>query len=158
MIVIVMRHGEAQGCHTLAGDRYRQLSPNGIKQAQEAAKAIMANPDLKVVQVLASNYDRAAQTGAQVAELTQGELSLTPDLSISGEDLHSLALKLGELEAVLKENEAVVLVSHIPIVYDLVELALGKTFAFPFYTASYVVIDYSKKKVIETSNDAKDRF
>ncbi|RIY31707.1 phosphohistidine phosphatase SixA [Psittacicella gerlachiana] len=152
MLVIVMRHGEAQGFSSLGGDRNRELTYNGVKQAQQAGKILAEQAKIQVKEVLASDYLRAYQTGAEVAKIHQAKFNPFRALSISHEDLDEVAVKLETLAQEYQGNQAVVLVSHIPIVYDLVALVAGTPSSFPFHTGNFVVIDYETKKIIGNSN------
>ncbi|RIY31803.1 hypothetical protein CKF54_06060 [Psittacicella hinzii] len=152
MKVIVMRHGEAQGFSAFGGDRNRELTANGIKQAQYAAKLLLNDNSLQVVEVLASDYARAYQTGEQVATINNAKFHPEKYLSISHENLDMVAEKVELLAQEYGDEQAVVLVSHIPIVYDLVNLFLGKSSAFPFHTGSFVVIDLKTKRVVTDIN------
>lgn len=150
MKVVVMRHGEAQGFDAVSGDRNRNLTLNGEKQADCSGKLLALYPGLEVVKVLASDYARAVQTGQIVAKENKVSCQLVPTLSISHENLEQVEQMVADLSVGLKSNQALVLVSHIPIVYNLCQI-FAKNVNFAFHTASFVVIDYVTKQVMTDS-------
>lgn len=134
MKVFILRHAEAGRA---ARDRDRELTPKGFEQALQAG--LLLKPE-SAQTLLYSPKTRTRQTAEQVALLCpqlacQESLSLLPPATV--EDTAAVLEGLQDAG-----NEAVILVSHIPLVAQLVGwLMNGDTSAYelPGYPPASIV-------------------
>lgn len=154
MQVIVMRHGTAEPfSYKVQTDSQRSLTPQGIEGVKASAQKISHN--FNVVRVLASSYNRASETGQLVAQATGADFEHRSELTIVNCNIRKLYAELESLNAEMSDNACVVLVSHIPIVYELVETISGRSCAFSFHTAEFVVLDFATRRIIGDITDYK---
>lgn len=155
MIVVVMRHGEAEG-FVSHSDAARNLTQFGSEQANEKGQRLAKH--FNVVGVVASYYNRAFQTGSIVASLSGLTCQETNKLTFSGYEERDfkafLAGYLAQFEDAPSTDKpnAVVLVSHIPIVYELVADLANSSRSVNFHTSDFTVIDYDTKQLLGHSS------
>lgn len=134
MKVWVLRHGEAEA-HARSDDQ-RQLTDHGRKQVLKSAGHLLGQPLDKII---ASPYVRAQQTAALVHQALGFDKPvvtvswLTPDIDPDQ--------VIAELDAL--EEQAVLLVSHQPLVGQLVGLLVdgNRQAAGPMNTASLAELE-----------------
>lgn len=154
MQVIVMRHGTAEPfSYKVQTDSQRSLTAQGVEGVKASAQRIANN--FNVVRVLASSYNRASETGQLVAQATGADYEHRSELTIANCNIRKLYAELEVLNAELSENACVVLVSHIPIVYELVEAISGRSCGFSFHTAEFVALDFASRRVLGDITDYK---
>ena len=121
MKIFVMRHGDAA-----YKDNDRVLSDKGIKESTEVAVQICAK--YKINKIFASPKTR----DLMIETLTE----LSPD----GDPITVRSF----IDATCSENDIVLLVSHIPLVQELIyELTSHHEFGPDFVTSSALLLDYN---------------
>lgn len=150
-----MRHAEA--AHYAQGnysDSERHLTEHGLEQAAKAAKMLTnVKNKFKIKKILSSTYLRARQTADALAELTGLEVEHLPEISLSNTNLEKIHSKIDLLAVESEPDQAVVLVSHIPIVYLLTERFAHKSEQIcHFSTANFAVIDYPSGTLLTTGD------
>lgn len=134
--LVLMRHGHAPGA-LAAGvdcDALRPLSAQGVDEVRQSALKLKAC-GVGFGLILASPLLRAAQTAAAVSEVLRVRVSTLQELD--GNCGPALVWKA--LLPVLKEQEAVIVVGHQPIMGLLAGALLKKT-PLPFATADFALL------------------
>ncbi|MGH1472343.1 MAG: phosphohistidine phosphatase SixA [Cellvibrionaceae bacterium] len=137
MKLFVLRHGEAE--YSASTDQERQLTEHGKSEVRSAVEKSLSK--LKVVKhIFVSPYIRAQQTAGIVHELL-------PDIAMSTLPMITPSGKVSEvLDFLQNENiENVLLVSHQPLVGDLVSELVGQPVGF--YRMSTAALAYVKTDV-----------
>ncbi|MGI1677316.1 MAG: phosphohistidine phosphatase SixA [Cellvibrionaceae bacterium] len=137
MKLFVLRHGEAE--YSAPTDEERQLTDHGGNEVRSIVEKKLTK--LKSVQhIFVSPYVRAQQTAAIVHELL-------PDIPMTTLPIITPDGKVSEvLDFLQKENiENVILVSHQPLVGDLVSQMVGQPVGF--YRMSTAALAYIKTDV-----------
>ncbi|MFC6276168.1 SixA phosphatase family protein [Psittacicella hinzii] len=150
MKLVIMRHGEAGFSSTNGLDSGRELTARGQEQATHAA-SLLQDQYIQVQQVWASHYARAWQTGCIVAQHLNVPCQEERALSISGYDLQELAQNIAIFAKDQPVNAALVLVSHIPNVSDIMHFYAPNARSFSFYPANFVIVDLEQKRVCADS-------
>jgi len=131
----IARHGEAS--FNAKTDRERPLTPNGIK----VTKSLMGGcfQQLKEINLIwSSDLLRARETAAIYSQGLGIKVEENPKLSPDGEPKKILQALSG-----LKSDDSILIVSHQPVVGELVSLLCeGDTYhAHPYCTSEIVVIE-----------------
>ena len=148
MKIFVMRHGEAEVMAKT--DEARCLTPYGRKQAfaqSEWLKNHMKSTALSFDKVLVSPYQRAQETFQQVNLAFDG--ALEPVLEIwKGITPYGSAELVVDYLAALEEKsvENVLLISHLPLVGEIVAELYGKRNPISFYPATVAQLDWNAGK------------
>ncbi len=135
MKIFVMRHGDAA-----YKDNDRVLSDKGIKESTEVAVQICAK--YKINKIFASPKTRAQQTATVVINHLNKDLMIETltELSPDGDPITVRSF----IDATCSENDIVLLVSHIPLVQELIyELTSHHEFGPDFVTSSALLLDYN---------------
>jgi phosphohistidine phosphatase len=153
MKIWVMRHGEAS--FNAPSDSLRNLTPNGVNQAFEQGKRLGADllaNEIYLDKVLVSPYVRAQQTtqqlekGLQAAGFQQNFANLMEQweaITPSG-DVDTVIDYLSFLGEEGAQN--VLIVSHLPLVFDLVQALTQFQAAVHFYPAVIAEVEWAKQR------------
>lgn len=131
MNIIIMRHG-----HAIFEGNDRVLSEEGKNQV--AITACKLHAMLKIDRVFSSPKSRAKQTADIVVSkmrCDKPQINIIKDLSPSGNS----NLVIDEVLCTAKEQETILLVSHIPLVEDLSH-SLNQSLAIPAFETACAYI------------------
>lgn len=146
MKIFIMRHGEAEVMTKT--DKARRLTEYGKKQA--FAQGLWLAKQLNATaleRVLVSPYQRAQETFEQVNRAFAGELSSLQEIW-EGITPYGNAESVADYLSVL-ENEGmknILLISHLPLVGEIVAELYGKRNPISFYPATLAQINYKDGK------------
>lgn len=136
MIIIIMRHGQAAFC---GADR--ELTADGVDEVKKTARNLCAHYSIKAI--LSSPKTRAVQTANAVKEAlvrnNSAKIEILGDLTPSGEP--DLCFDYINAKFAEKSNDAIVLISHIPLVQKMVEYACPKAEIPLFVTGSAFILE-----------------
>ncbi len=147
MRLFIMRHAEAE--LFAESDDTRSLTAHGHKQAYrqgEWLKTHLKSTALSLSQILVSPYRRAQETFEQLnlafnqtLQITENWKEITP---------YGKAELVVDYLSYLKQEKAegVLLISHLPLVAEIVAELYGKRNPINFYPATIVELDWSDKK------------
>lgn len=123
--VVLIRHGDA--LNHASRDADRRLSPIGIEEAKQVAKAIHGRVEVRTI--VTSPYVRARETAAIVqTELMLDSVTEVPFITPFG-DCDTVSAELAGM------GDGVVVVTHQPLISDLVAYLTGQHIAVPTGTA-----------------------
>lgn len=136
MIIIIMRHGQAAFC---GADR--ELTAEGVEEVKKTARNLCAHYSIKAI--LCSPKTRALQTANAVKDALvrnkNAEIEVLSDLTPSGEP--HLCFDYVNAKFAGNSNDAIVLISHIPLVQKMVEYACPKAEIPLFVTGSAFIME-----------------
>ena len=143
MNIFIMRHGEAEVMAN--SDKARRLTVYGIKQAftqgQWLRKQLeLATPD----RIIISPYVRAQETFEQVNQAFNGELSSKIEIW-DGVTPYGHAEMVTDYFSVLRNEgiKSIFIVSHLPLVGEIVAELYGKRNPISFYPATIAYLNWS---------------
>ncbi len=129
--IYILRHGEAGGAAPGLPDSSRTLTKNGFADIKLQARRLAARaPDIE--RIFCSPLVRARQTGALVHQELDADFEITDSLVPGGNAEQVLDMLAGIEEEVL-------LVSHMPLVGELVSRLTGT--AVPFHQGTCVKVE-----------------
>ena len=126
----IIRHGDAEVPKGPMPDKDRALTPRGIEDVEHQARLIFK--ETSPLTVFHSPYVRARQTAEIIHKTAASELHEFPALVPSGQVEKVVDLFLGE-------DGDILLVSHMPLVAELVSAITGER--APFYPGSCALIE-----------------
>ena len=150
MNIFIMRHGEAEVIAN--SDKSRRLTAYGIKQAftqgQWLRKQLeLATPD----RIIISPYVRAQETFEQVNQAFNGELSSKIEIW-DGVTPYGHAEMVTDYFSVLRYEgiKSIFIISHLPLVGEIVAELYGKRNPIPFYPATIAQLlwDGNKSEIL----------
>lgn len=156
MNIWVMRHGEA--AFNAKTDKERTLTEYGQKTAFEQGQVLgkyFENQSVKLDKVLVSPYLRTQQTWANVREGIQAVSSVQSFANLDsvvetwdGITPSGSTLVVEDYLRFLQEEGAknVLLISHLPLVYDLVEALTQRNASVHFHPAVIAEISWNGKQ------------
>ncbi len=115
----VLRHGEAESTSPNGSDHARKLTAVGLNDIRRQTDTIFAHDGERVDAIYHSPYVRAKQTAATVNAALGAPLEPFPGLTPSGSVDAALDFLAGN-------NADILLVSHLPLVSDLVHRLAGQ--------------------------------
>ncbi len=144
MKIIIMRHGQAS---TFAqSDAQRPLTAEGLAKALQQGQLLHQQGEIH--KVLVSPYLRAQETfkqvnqafGQQLTDKMETWSALTPygEAKLVADYLHVLYQE--------NPNQRVLIISHIPMVNDLVQEFTHNLAYFSFYPASFAYLEWQGDK------------
>lgn len=148
MKIFVMRHGEAEVMAKT--DKARQLTAHGKKQAY--AQGIWLENHLKSTalslnRILVSPYQRALETFEQVNSAFDDSLQEYAEIWEGITPYGSAELVVDYLSLLESEGvETVLLISHLPLVGEIVAELYGKRNPISFYPSTIAQIDWKEGK------------
>ncbi|OOF37832.1 phosphohistidine phosphatase SixA [Rodentibacter heidelbergensis] len=148
MNIFVMRHGEAEVMAKTDQDRH--LTQYGQKQAfvqGEWLKNYLNSTALSFDYILVSPYLRALETFEQVNQSFEGGLSAHMEIWEGITPYGSAELVVDYLSVLEKQGvETVLMISHLPLVGEIVAELYGKRNPVGFYPATLVQMDWNEGK------------
>ncbi|OOF41168.1 phosphohistidine phosphatase SixA [Rodentibacter rarus] len=148
MKIFIMRHGEAEVMAKT--DKARHLTEYGKKQAfaqGEWLKNHINSTALSFDYILVSPYQRALETFEQVNHQFEG--ALQPNLEIwEGITPYGSAELVVDYLTVLEAQgiDSILIISHLPLVGEIVAELYGKRNPISFYPSTLVQIDWNEGK------------
>ncbi|QLB12838.1 phosphohistidine phosphatase SixA [Bisgaardia hudsonensis] len=142
MQIFIMRHGEAE--MMAESDMARHLTSNGRKQVRQQAewlKSVGVNID----KVIVSPYVRAQETFDEVNAVFVDTLRGKKELCKSITPYGDVAIVIEYLSVLNDEGvENVFLISHLPLVGEIVARLVNQTNTVNFYPSTIVQIEWNK--------------
>lgn len=133
MIIVLMRHGEAEPETASVSNRSRALTEHGRREVKKTAKMLGKLLGGRRVHIWASPYRRTRQTAAIVSEYVDTEGVQVTDKLLQG----SWPMTASQI---VKEGDPIIMVSHHPFLQSY--LLSTASAAIKFQTAAACVIDY----------------
>jgi phosphohistidine phosphatase len=137
MILVLMRHGKAEGPHP-QGDKARRLVPQGHRRNKSAA-GYLKDQGLSFDNYITSPLVRAQQTAEDVHSVVGGKkaILISPSVTPFGDKVALLA----ELDVLIKEGvERVLVASHNPFLSEVLQSWFPREEGFS--TSSLAGLDY----------------
>ncbi|MBF0751129.1 MULTISPECIES: phosphohistidine phosphatase SixA [unclassified Pasteurella] len=148
MKIFVMRHGEAEVI--AKSDKDRRLTEYGKKQAfaqGEWLKNYIKSTALSFDHILVSPYQRALETFEQVNNQFEGTLQSNLEIWEGITPYGSAELVAGYLSVLKNQGiESVLIISHLPLVGEIIAELYGKRNPISFYPATLVQVDWKEGK------------
>ncbi|MGC7559199.1 phosphohistidine phosphatase SixA [Pasteurella sp. PK-2025] len=139
MDIFIMRHGEAE--MNLGSDQARKLNERGIQQAYE--QGIWLKNTALFEKVLVSPYVRAQETFAQINHVFEDSLRPKQETWKGITPYGNAPMVVEYLDVLVEQGvQSVLIISHLPLVGEIVASLCGKNTA-RFYpsTVAHVVWD-----------------
>lgn len=146
MKIFIMRHGEAEVMAKT--DQARHLTAYGKKQAFAQGQWLKTQMNSTALpRVIVSPYVRAQETFERVNQAFEGALTAQME-SWDGITPYGNAETVADYVSVLANEgiESVLLISHLPLVGEIVAELYGKRNPISFYPAAVAVINWNGQK------------
>lgn len=136
MRLVIVRHGEAEAFAGSATDAARQLTDKGRNDVERVGEWL-AERDLAIQHIIASPYVRAQQTAAMLATKLGYDSALKTEPRLQPNANPNAVVQF----AATFESDAILLVSHQPLVGRLLNLLVDKDDLPVFMPACCAVIE-----------------
>ncbi|BFU59905.1 MULTISPECIES: phosphohistidine phosphatase SixA [Rodentibacter] len=144
MRIFIMRHGESEVMAKT--DKDRHLTPYGKKQAFAQGNWLKSFAS-SFQRILVSPYTRALETFEQVNLAFDGELNSNLEIWEGITPYGSAELVTDYLSVLESEDvESVLIVSHLPLVGEIVAELYGKRNPINFYPATIAQVEWKEGK------------